>query len=317
MSDGGAADAIFGGGDAGAGGGGGDQSGGDAAGATAAAAAAAEGGGNASGSGGGEGSGGDAQWYNGFGLSDKAEGDRTSDLQWLINKGYKDPKTLVTSMRQLESRVGGALVIPKEGEPQEKFDAYYKAIGRPDKADGYELALPEGASADDALFGSFREEAFKLGLPKAMADGLGKWFVAQQQDQNAAIVAQRNTEAADKIKEWGPQADANKALAQRAATKLGITREDIANIQMGFGAGRTLDLLAKLGGGMAEDSMIDGGARQRYGITAEEAKVELDKMDNDKATRDAILAGDKALKGRRERLIAAIADEEEQKARRA
>jgi hypothetical protein len=50
---------------------------------------------------------------------------------------------------------------------------------------------------------------------------------------------------------------------RRAAQFLGLTKADIADIQREFGAGKTLDLFAKIGGSMGEDFFASGIPAQR------------------------------------------------------
>ncbi|WP_374651645.1 hypothetical protein [Rhizorhabdus sp.] len=311
MSDGGAA-ALF------ADGGGGGGGGGDTAAGGGAADSVAAGGGDDSVNGGG---GADfvlPEWAKGL-SADSADAETLSDQKWLENKKYADVPALVKAHRALESQLGAGnrIAIPKEGDAPEKFEAYYKAIGRPDSVEGYTIELPEGANLDETLFGSFREAAFKANAPASVVAEIGKWFVEQQLDANAAIVAERDRDADAKLKEWGGAKDQNLAYCTRAMSALGLTQADIAGIQQGFGAGRTLDLLQKLGAGMAEDVLITGGSRQRFGITGAEAQAELTRLEGDKEFRDKLYAKDPTAVQRRQRLIDAIAADKDARDRSA
>lgn len=253
-----------------------------------------------------------ASWFDGL-STEKAAADKLSDREWAENKRYPDVGALAKAHRQLEEKLGtmgGRLEIPKEGDPPEKLEAFYAAIGRPEKADGYEAPkLDDGLQLDETLFNSFRETAFKAGVPKAAGDQLAKWFVALQLDMNQAMVSQRDTETEAKFAEWGGQKDQNIALINRGATFLGIDQKAVADIQMGFGAARTLDLLLKIGQGAQEDVLAGGGERQRFGVTGAQARVELDRMLSDKDVGKLVLAKDPATIAKKDRLEAAIAAE--------
>jgi hypothetical protein len=51
-----------------------------------------------------------------------------------------------------------------------------------------------------------------------------------------------------------------------------------------------MELLAKLGEGMAEDTLLGGGGPRRFGITGAEAQAEIDKLIADKEFGDKLAA---------------------------
>jgi hypothetical protein len=164
----GGADDLFGGAAAG-GAGGGD-----------AGAGAGDGGaaGDAGGSGGdgqgGEGSGGAAapDWFEKV-SSAAAEGETSSNRDWLTAKGVKDIDGLVKITRDTERalREGGRIKVPGEGAKPEEVTAFQRAIGVPEKVDGYEIKGPEGVPLNDPLLASLRESALKHGAPKGAFEG--------------------------------------------------------------------------------------------------------------------------------------------------
>lgn len=246
-------------------------------------------------------------------LSADAQGDTPSNRDWVKAKGFKDADALASSYREAERalRVGGKIEVPKEGATSEQIEAFHKAIGRPEKPDDYVVKLPDGVQGeiDERLVGSYRDAAFKAGLPAGMAQSLGDWYIEQQLDQDRKVVADRNRETQELFGEWGQQKDPNLAMCNRAAAKLGLDAGAIADIQKGFGAKNTLNLMLKLGQGLAEDAMLDGGGRQKFGVTGAEARAQLNTLLADPEFGRKVMAKDPVTIARKERLEAAIAAE--------
>lgn len=302
-----------------AGGGAADLLNGDAAGGQAEGGAGA-GGGTAAGSDGG------TPWY--ATLSDKpAEGQSLSDKAWLENKKYSDVGALVKATRELESRflAGDKIVMPKEGDPPEAHETFFKAIGRPDNAEGYEIKLPEGRELDEGFAAKMREVAFKAGVPAQMFGPMAEAFNQHMIEVEQNLMAQRaqaKSEGLAKIRtEWGNNFDAHLQQANQAMRMLGLDKESIAGIEDGLeekfpgeGTMRTLKLLQKLGSGMGEDSLIDPANPKVFGVTPAAAREELKNMNKQPGIIDK-LKSDPALKARREMLTQIVAAEEERQKR--
>lgn len=64
--------------------------------------------------------------------------------------------------------------IPQENASPEEWGDFYKQMGRPDTAEGYEITFPEGAEINQEQLGQFKELAHQQGLTpkqvKAIAD---------------------------------------------------------------------------------------------------------------------------------------------------
>ena len=65
------------------------------------------------------------------------------DLRGLAEeKGWKEPADALRTARQMEEflgadKAGRGLVLPKDEEDKEGYERVYRAMGRPDNADGY------------------------------------------------------------------------------------------------------------------------------------------------------------------------------------
>lgn len=277
-------------------------------------------------SGGDGGTGGDqgTPWY--AALADKpAEGQSLSDKAWIENKKYADVGALVKATRELESRflAGDKIVMPKDGDPPEALETFYKAIGRPEKPEDYEIKIPEGREIDEGFAKRMQERAFKSGTPKAMFEGMVEEFnqhLIELEQNELAMRAQAKTEGINKIRtEWGPNFDAHLQQANQAMRMMGLDKDSIAGIEDGLeskfpgeGTMRTLKLLQKLGSGMGEDSLLDPANPKVFGVTPAAARAELEAIRKNPGSIDK-LKTDPAFKARREMLMQIVAAEEERK----
>lgn len=242
-------------------------------------------GGGAAGGAGDGGQGGDGtaapDWFGS--VSDKVgEGETASNRDWLGTKGFKDLDSLVKSYREAEKglRDGGRIKVPGEGAEAEEVTAFHRAIGVPEKADGYEIKGPEGVQLNDAVLGQLAEAGVKHGIPKAAFEGIVSDFIQIQIADADADRKRQDGLAAEWVKAQGAKADEQQAFVTTAARALQLTKADMQGLRSGLGADRALGLLAKLGAGMAEDVMITGGSN-RFGVSGAEAKTEMDRLKGD------------------------------------
>lgn len=213
-------------------------------------------------------------------VSDKVgEGETASNRDWLGTKGFKDLDSLVKSYREAEKglRDGGRIKVPGEGAQADEVTAFHRAIGVPEKAEGYEIKGPEGVKLNDAVLGQLAEAGVKYGVPKGAFQGLVNDFIQIQMADADAERARQDGLASEWVKSQGAQADEQIAHVNSAVRALELTKTDMAGLRSGMGADRALGLLAKLGAGMAEDVMITGGSN-RFGVSGAEAQTELDRL---------------------------------------
>ena len=265
-------------------------------------------------------------WY--ASLSDKpAEGQTLSDKAWLENKKYGSVADLVKQTRELESRflAGDKIVLPKDGDPPEALENFYKAIGRPEKADGYEINLPEGRNLDEGFAAKMRDVAFQAGMPAQMFGPLAEAFnqhLIEVEQNELAQRAQAKTEGLAKIRtEWGPNFDNHLQQANQAMRMLDLDKESIGGIEDGLearfpgeGTIRTLKLLQKLGSGMGEDALLDPANPKVFGVTPAAAREELKTMNAQPGILEK-LKTDPAMAARRKMLMQIVANEEDKQSR--
>jgi hypothetical protein len=319
-----------GGGDGGSGGGGG----GDGGAAAALAAAGGDGGGQGGDGGqgggdGGSGGGDEGKWLEQF-SAEGGDAENPSNRDWLRSKGFKSIDDVAKSYRAAEQAIHakGGINVPGADAKPEELEAFHKAIGRPEAADKYEFALPDGIAEDQLdmdVVGPLREIAFKAGVPAGMFKPLAEGVIAMQLDElNAAKTAEDGS-----FKEWekaqGAQAPQKLAAVQSAMRALGVTQAEFAGMQNGLriqsgqpGSARMMELFARLGEGMAEDTFLNPqDPKRRFGVSAAEAQAEVDKLIVDKDFQAKLSAKDPAAVERWNRLNAAIGAEKEREQRAA
>lgn len=236
--------------------------------------------------------------------ADTGEGETSSNRDYAQAKGFKDLDGVFKSLRNAERAIHdkGRVAVPGEGAKPEEVAAFRAAIGVPDKIDGYEVKAPEGVQLNEPLIGALRESALKHGAPKGVFEGLVSDFIQMQREEADATNTKQLTEAKDWLKAQGAKADEQKAHIDTAGRALGLTSDDMVFFRsMPGGAGRALDMLSKLGAGMAEDTMMNGG-KGRFGITSAEAQVEIDKIKNDPELSKKVLIPGSAENARWKRL---------------
>jgi hypothetical protein len=258
-----------------------------------------------------------------------AEGEKTSLRDWLKAAGVKDIAGLAKIARdnQLALRASGQVKVPGEGAKPEEIAAFHRAIGVPEKPEDYAVPVPKDGDGNvltgadgkpvkmnEPLLGRLAQVAHKFGVPKSAYDALVADFVAAQMEEAAIEGHAEQTEAQAKLKEWAQHGNAKMGAINAALEALGLNRAEALKLRGALGAGRSMEMLAKLGEGVAEDAMLAGGTRGRFGITGAQAQEEIDKLRADPATRDKIFIKGTAERARYDRLQNIVGQEADRQA---
>lgn len=261
----------------------------------------------------------DPEWYANL-SAESADADNPSNRDWAKAAGVKDIDGLVKIARdnQKALRDSGRVKVPGADAKPEDVAAFHKAIGVPDDAKGYSIVAPKDAAGhdiplNDALIGKLAESAHKAGMPKAAFESVVGDFVKMQLDEAADIDARGKSEAEAVVKAWGADGATKLSDVNRAAEALGIDRDKLVAMRNVLGAKFTLETLAKLGGGMAEDVLITGG-KGRFGVSGAEAKAEMDKLKGDAEFQKKVMIKGSPERVRWDRLQDAVAAYEAKKA---
>lgn len=151
--------------------------------------------------------------------------------------GIKTPADAVAQFRAQRAEYSklknDALVAPKDDAPKEDWDKFYSRLGRPEKADGYQLKLPEGLPKelpyDEGFANEFKGWAHASGLNPAQAQSLHDGYVAfaakQVQAQAAHYDQLADASSKDLEKAWGapdsPDFQRNLGVVQRVIASKG------------------------------------------------------------------------------------------------
>ena len=189
-------------------------------------------------------------------------------------------KSYVHANRKLGVPSDQLMQIP-QGENAD-WNGVYKAMGRPDTPDQYELN-GTGEMADN-----FRNQAHQLGLSQKQASELMNWYSEVQSGVDSSddedFASEQVQWVADLQNEWGDSYIKNTKLAERAFRQFGS--EDALEVMNATGLGShpaLVKMFSQIGQFLAEDGQLTGNQQGRIGgITPGSAKTRIDELLNDK-----------------------------------
>lgn len=264
-------------------------SGENAAGSTGAAGqAGGQGAGQGAGQGEGQGEAALEAFYGQF-SAEGAEG-TPANRDWMRAKGFKDLDGLVKAHRAAEKAIhdSGRIKVPGEGASPEEIAAFNKAIGVPEKPEGYKLPEVKDADGNPVTLDSDRIAAItKIAHANGIAARALEPTLQAIAEAEALELATREGELVAKARAhadaWGTAKENNLAAINRAFEALGVTREESLQLRAAWGPERAMDVFAKLGNGIGEDTMIAGGGKQKFGLSGAEAQKALNDKRSDPA----------------------------------
>ena len=180
---------------------------------------------------------------------------------YVENKGWKEPGDLLASYRQLEEflgadKAGRGLVLPRDEKDQEALDKIYTALGRPEKAEGYELnSLLAKEETDPAFMEAMATAMHGAGLSKNQAQKLAADYQGQINASRQAAIEAHQADVIEARRTLSPEEKEN---CRRGFRFMGISNEDAAAIEMYWGVKKAAQMFAKLGRALGEDSRVDG-----------------------------------------------------------
>lgn len=190
----------------------------------------------------------------------------------------------------LEKKLGGDKIpVPNDKSTKEDWDAFHKALGRPDKPDGYRDPenLPEGVAIDANLRQRFAEKAHAAGFSgKQFAEAVR--FQAEMEAERGKLHAEAEEKA---LKEgvaalrgkWGSafkeRYDAVEGMARKYGGEDFLERLDDAGVPAKARVMLT-EMLGGVAAAVADDSVVGRGER-RLNYTPSEAKREIESYDPD------------------------------------
>ena len=239
-----------------------------------------------------------AAWYS----------DSPPELKGLVEKkGWKNSADALKSYAELERAFSGdKIVLPKDAGDEAAWGNLYDKLGRPKTAADYKF--PEGVDAEQVR--ALAPELHKIGVTQAQAEALAKLDIARATQANEAFVAasqadQKGGNVQNLRPKWGANLPANIEINRRAMRALGLSVEDASKYMAAGGTEKFMRLLNLAGSAMKEDNTADLGNDQNlgFGMTANRAAAELQRLKNDPLWVARWRGGDKGAKATYDRLI--------------
>jgi hypothetical protein len=178
--------------------------------------------------------------------------------------------TMVKSFVSAQKMVGkNKIALPGESSTPEEWNAFYSALGRPEKAENYSvegIELPEGVTLDDESVNAFREFCFENGMSQKVFEQAVAWDIKRIQSGQEAATRAHNQEhdaTVAKLKaQYGNNFDARVAQVDKALTTFGI--KDIF-IERGLTNNyQIFEALANIGASISESKLKVGDVPQNF-----------------------------------------------------
>lgn len=209
-------------------------------------------------------------------------------------KVYPDTKdgfnNFAKSYLALEQTLGKEkVVIPKDEKDSEGWTNLAKALGVPDKAEGYGLSDPEfpdsmkGVTIDKQ---KFAEIAHAHKLTPGQTKGLFGAYTEMVKSSYAAAVKNKEAEMQGTINrlrsDWGDAYDTNVELGQMVINKFSSDKEtqDFVTAAI-LSHPNGVKFMAKIGNQFAENKIGEFGYK-KFSLTPDQAQAEIDTISRDK-----------------------------------
>lgn len=194
------------------------------------------------------------------------------------------------------------LRLPKDEADGEGWTKVWERLGRPAKADEYDLSgikFKDGTALDDNMASFLKSAAFDANMPKAAAQSFAAKLAAHldkiEDAESAETQANLQAEHQALKKSWGANFEANKFVAQQGAIGLGWDKDTVDKLEKVVGFGKMMEALRTAGQKFGEDKYVANRAPGGSGVmTREQAKAKLDELKSDTDWTRKFSLGDKA-----------------------
>lgn len=183
------------------------------------------------------------------------EGFSEEETKYVGDKGWKAPKDLLKSYRELENMESKRISIPKDDDA-EAWNKLYAKLGRPESADKYDINVKDDFKADVQKLMFETNQTSKQA--EALVKGYDKLIAEKSKAQDAAVEAENKQQEESLFAEWGDNADRNRELALRGAKLLGLGEEELSAIKYVVGSKKYLTAMKALGEAISEDNVPAG-----------------------------------------------------------
>lgn len=221
-----------------------------------------------------------AHWSRGDALGFDAD-----TIGWLENKGFESPQAAITSQRELEKKMGGPPEMLQkwpESDDTEGFESIHQRLGKPETVEGYKIEFEEGAAVDADTLAWIKGLGHEQNMTNAQLQGLVLGYNAEsvriQEEQQAALDVQNQTEEVELRNTWGTKYDERLDYGHRALLALGLQEENIDSIQSALGPKATAELAAKIADTMGEDTIAAQTQTPAFGTSKEQIQTRINAL---------------------------------------
>lgn len=214
----------------------------------------------------------------------------------IIPEAYKGEKSLqsfkthddfVKSHLELNKKLGSAVWLPGEKDDEaskaDKYAKLYKALGKPDSLDGYDLSKQSDGALDAANLNQLRSWAHANNLNQAQFDAAADYLNSLYHMSQEAVRNETHAHEEQMRKEWGePLFKQRAGLAHSAINKLG--GQELAQLFAERGLGshpKLVELFAQIGSKMLEDNAFTAGEAPGA-MSKSEAQRKINEVMNNK-----------------------------------
>src|SRR3990167_5151188 len=231
------------------------------------------------------------------------------DLKGYVQtKGFKEPKDVLESYRNFEKLQGvpkdRLLALPESLEAKEMAQVWER-LGAPKESKEYNIEIPK-EHCDEKMAEWAKETFHKLKVPRAMAENFVKEWNARQLSTVNDMLESKKVEITNEHnnlkKEWGSAYEQNEKIANQAALKFGLSKEEVQGLASSMGATKAIKFLHKLGEGIGEAKFIDGNTAPTGVLTPDQAKSQIKQLYTDSDFSRRLQTGDVDAKNKWNRL---------------
>lgn len=217
--------------------------------------------------------------------------------QVVLHNGWREPADALKSYQRLEEFIGAeksgrSLVLPENDDDAEAYERVFNALGRPETADGYGLAEALGnIEIDQAFAGAMGQAMHQAGLSRRQAHQMAAVWQEQLDKYGSAEEYRYESEKEAVLNDAPP---ARLEAAKRGFRFTGAPLEMAERLERALGPKMAVEMFARIGECLAEDSGVTGSRSMAAATTPEGASLRMDRLMADPLFSRRYLSGDKS-----------------------
>lgn len=250
-----------------------------------------------------------APWYQGVAGVDNEIVGHWTNQGWHNKKPEEVALEATKAWKAAEKFVGvpadQIIRIPKEVSDEAGWNGVWTRLGKPADAKGYDFTAikrADGSNLDVDTEAFIRDQSFKLHLTKDAATAYANEWIKREDGAKARTAADTSAklieEKAALAKNWGPNFEANKFVAGRAAAALGIDPETVTALESQVGYAKVMEMFRAIGARIGEDKFVMSdsrdGNRNQGPMSRDQAIARLSDLKKDAIYVKSYMDGDTA-----------------------